>query len=78
MAGDVGPDSSVESASSTEVVDVSGDDRESVRSSEDRTSQSTGTGQSTESLPYLPIGLGILAVIGALVYFVVFSQGPSP
>ena len=59
-------------------VDVSGDDRESVRSSEDRTSQSTGTGQSTESLPYLPIGLGILAVIGALVYFVVFSQGPSP
>jgi formylglycine-generating enzyme required for sulfatase activity len=77
-AGAVDSDSPVESASPTEAVDVSGDDWESVRSSEDRTSQSTGTGQSTESFPYLSIGLGILAVIGALVYFVVFSQGPSP
>jgi hypothetical protein len=38
---------------------------------------STGTGQSTESLPYLPIGIGLFAAIGALVYFVVFSQSPS-
>lgn len=41
-------------------------------------SQSTGTGQSTESLPYVPIGIGLLAAIGALVYLVPFSQGPSP
>lgn len=78
MAGDVGQDSSVESASSTEVVDVSGDDQESVRSSEDRPSEATGPAPSTESFPYLSIGLGILAAIGALVYFLIFSQSPSP
>ena len=33
---------------------------------------------STSSFSFLPIGLGLLAVIGALVYFLVFSQGPSP
>ncbi|MEQ1848709.1 MAG: formylglycine-generating enzyme family protein, partial [Nitrospira sp.] len=59
-------------------MDVSGDDRESVRSSEDRPSEATGPAPSTESFPYLSIGLGILVVIGALVYVVVFSQGPSP
>jgi formylglycine-generating enzyme required for sulfatase activity len=39
---------------------------------------STQTGQSTDSFPYLPIGLGVLAAIGALVYFLIFSQDPSP
>lgn len=33
---------------------------------------------STSSFSFLPIGLGLLAAIGALVYFVVFSHGPSP
>jgi hypothetical protein len=71
----VGSDSPRESQTATE---VSGGGQESVRVSEDRSYESTGTGQSTESLPYLPIGLGLLAAIGALVYFVVVSQGPSP
>ena len=77
MAGDVGSDSSVESVSSTEVSDVSRGDWESAQVNDDRLSESTGTGQSTEPLPYLPIGLGILAVMGAMVYFLIFSQSPS-
>ena len=51
---------------------------ESVQVGEDRSSQSsqsTGAGSSTQSFPYLPIGIGILAVMGALVYFLLFSQG---
>jgi formylglycine-generating enzyme required for sulfatase activity len=72
------PDSSRETVTSERTTEFPGDDRELVQPSDDRTSHSTGTGQSTESLPYLPIGLGILAALGALAYFVVFSQGPSP
>ncbi|HWF61852.1 MAG TPA: cadherin-like beta sandwich domain-containing protein [Nitrospira sp.] len=37
-----------------------------------------GSAQSTESFSYLAVGIGFLAAIGAFVYFVVFSQGPSP
>lgn len=33
---------------------------------------------STSSFSFLPIGLGLLAAIGAVVYFLVFSQGPFP
>jgi hypothetical protein len=78
MGGSGHPGSSRETFTSQGAMEFPQGNRESARLDEDRTSQPTGTGQSTESLPYLPIGLGILAVIGALVYFVVFSQGPSP
>lgn len=69
------PRESIRSQTATE---FSGVGQESAQAGDDRSSQSTETGQSTESFPYLPIGLGLLAAIGALVYFVVFSQGPSP
>jgi formylglycine-generating enzyme required for sulfatase activity len=39
--------------------------------------ESAQAGSVRHSLPYLTIGLGILAAIGALVYFVVFPQGRS-
>lgn len=77
-AGAVDSDAPVQSASYMGTTDISGGDRESAQVNDDRSGQSTGAGQSTESLPYLPIGIGILAAIGALVYFVLFSQGPSP
>lgn len=54
------------------------DGQESAQASQDRSSQSTGLGASTQSFPYLPIGLGLLAVIGALAYFLAFPQDPSP
>lgn len=41
----------------------------------DRLREATGPTSLAPSLPILPIGLGVLAVIGALVYLVVFSQG---
>jgi formylglycine-generating enzyme required for sulfatase activity len=77
-AGAVDSDAPVQSASYMGTTDISGGDRKSAQVNDDRSGQSTGAGQSTESLPYLPIGIGILAAIGALVYFVLFSQGPSP
>ncbi len=52
--------------------------QEPVHLNDDRARESTGTGQSTDSLPYVPIGIGLIAVIGAAVYFLLFSQGPSP
>ncbi|MFO0698435.1 MAG: SUMF1/EgtB/PvdO family nonheme iron enzyme [Nitrospira sp.] len=77
VTGSTGPYSSMESVSSTEMTDVSRGDQELVQVSEDRSSESTGTGQSSDSFPYLPIGLGLLVVVGALVYFLIFSQSPS-
>jgi formylglycine-generating enzyme required for sulfatase activity len=51
--------------------EASGFGRESGHAGEDRSSESAGkTGRSTDSFPFLPIGLGALVAIGALVYFV--------
>ena len=50
----------------------------SVRIDADRPSEPTGLAPSRQPFPIFPIGIGLLAAIGALVYFVIFSQGPSP
>lgn len=69
------PSASFRSPSATE---VSGGDWKSSQVNADRSNESTETGQPSDSFPYLPIGLGLLVVVGALVYFLIFSQGPSP
>jgi len=58
--------------------DWSGLNQESAQASDDRSRVSAGTAKSADSLPYVPIGIGLIAGIGALVYFLLFSQGPSP
>jgi formylglycine-generating enzyme required for sulfatase activity len=78
MASAVDWDSPSGSFSSQGETKFSGVSQESAQAGDDRPSEATGPAPSTESFPYLSIGLGILAVLGALVYFVVFSQGPSP
>jgi formylglycine-generating enzyme required for sulfatase activity len=52
--------------------------QESAQVRERQSGESTGTGQTAESFPYLPIGLGALAVLGVLLYFLLFSQGSRP
>jgi formylglycine-generating enzyme len=78
MASAVGWDSPRGSFSSQGETKFSGVSQESAQVGEDRPSEATGLAPFTKSFPYLSIGLGILAVLGALVYFIVFSQGPSP
>lgn len=41
-----------------------------------RLSGVTGSAPSTESLPYLPIGVGLLAALGALIHFVILQPDP--
>ncbi|MBX3308547.1 MAG: TIR domain-containing protein, partial [Nitrospira sp.] len=57
--------------------DISGGNHESAQSGEDRLSKSAGTGRSTDSFPYLPIGIGLLAVIGVFVYFLIAREFPT-
>jgi formylglycine-generating enzyme required for sulfatase activity len=78
MRGAVPPDSPRDSFRSRGETASSGDTQEFAPAGEDRASESTGTGRSTGSFPYLSVGIGILAAIGALVYFLIFSHGPSP
>lgn len=53
-------------------------DQESAQVGEGQSSEQTGTVQSTDSFPYLPIGLGALVAIGALIYSLSVLQGPRP
>ncbi|NGZ97086.1 MAG: hypothetical protein CV089_13375 [Nitrospira sp. WS110] len=69
------PRASFRSQAATEFLEIG---QESGHVNDDRSSASTAEAPSTPSLPIFPIGIGLLAAIGALVYFVVFSQGPSP
>ena len=78
MGGSSHPGSSRETFTSQGAMEFPQGNRESARLDEDRPSEAIGPVPSTESLPYLPIGLGILAAMGALVYFLIFLQGPSP
>lgn len=78
MAGAAPLDSVSEPFKPQGTMEFSGVSQESAQASEDRLSESTGIRHSSEPFPYLPIVLGLLAAIGALVYYVVFTQGPSP
>ncbi len=52
--------------------------QDSTQASHAYANEPTHAAPSAESLPYLPIGIGLFAAIGAVVYFLFFSQGPSP
>lgn len=78
MADVVNLDTPQESFRSQAVAESSRPNREFGQASDGRSNESTVTGQPTASLPYVPIGIGLIAAIGALVYFLLFSQGPSP
>ena len=69
MGGVGRPDSSRETFTSRGAAEFSGVSQESAQVGEDRPGESTGTGQSTKSFPYLPIGIVALVAIGVLVYF---------
>lgn len=77
----VAPAGVVKSDAPTEPVEsqgATGVGEESPQVGEGREGESTKTGQSTDPFPYLPIGLGALAAIGALFYFLFVSPGSPP
>jgi len=57
---------------------VTGVGQEPPQAGQDSLGDSIGMTQSTKSFPYLPIGIGALAVMGALVYFLFVPQGSPP
>ncbi|HRI38912.1 MAG TPA: SUMF1/EgtB/PvdO family nonheme iron enzyme [Nitrospira sp.] len=73
----VSQDSSVAAPSITGAPERAKVDSGFAPAAEDRLNESIGVRQSTNSFPYLPIGLGLLFVMGALVYFLIFLQSPS-
>jgi len=77
VPGAMSRDSSVAAPLLTDATEQAEVDSEFASAGEDRSNESTGARQSAESLPYLPLGLGIFAAMGALVYFLISSQSPS-
>lgn len=78
MAGTVNSDSPRESFMPQAATEFSEVSQESAHVNEDRANQPTSPAPSTQSFPIFPIGLSLIAVIGALVYFLLFSQGSPP
>lgn len=78
MSGAMSQDSSVGSplfAGATERSEV---DSEFTPVGADRLNELTEMGQPSAPFPYRLIGLGLLVVMGTLVYFMIFLQSPSP
>lgn len=72
------PDSPVKSYSSQGAAEDPEVAELSAAVDEDHQSQVTAPASSTSSLPIFPIGIGLLAAMGAVVYFIVSLHGPSP
>ena len=78
VTGAMSRDSSVSAPSITGATERAVVDSGFAPAGEGHLNESTGVRQSTDSFPYLPIGLSLLVAIGALVYFLLFSQGFHP
>lgn len=76
--GRMPPDSPVKSYSSQGAAEDPEVAELSAAVDEDHQSQVTAPASSTSSLPIFPIGIGLLAAMGAVVYFIVSLHGPSP